>query len=315
MSRPVEKEPAVPEDYMQVVLRNHIEAGRASEADWWDESRIPVASIDKRVTELLDLRGKKAIVTGGAGVNLGQACVNRLAGLGADVAVVDLAPRDAEESGRQRWAAPPDAFAVAEAAAAKWDATVIALHGDATDWDSIAGTFQEAHERLGGFDILVNNAADAVVGDFATMTRADIDRTARGTLVGPIYCSRIALDYMLPQGSGRIINIGSEAGAAAMPWLTLYGSMKGGLATFTRFLGKEVARHGVHVLGVNAGSMWGPNRPMTPPGPEVLYARARTGIQRLELPEEVANMVAFLASDAASAMAGSVVDMGGGMSV
>lgn len=302
-------------DYLQVLLSQHVDAGEADPAYWWDESRIPLDSIDQRVTQLMDLTGKKAVVTGGAGLNLGQACVNRLAGLGADVAVVDLKPDVAAESGTQRWATPPDANAVARAASQKWGARVVAIHGDVMSWEGAQSTLQECNDVLGGIDILVNNAADAAVGPFASMTPADIDRSVRGTLVGPLYCSRIALDYMIPRGGGRIINIGSEAGNTAMPLLTLYGSLKAGLATFTRFLSKEVAQHGVHVLGVNAGSMWGPNRPVPTDGPEVLYGRARTAIQRYELPEEVANMVAFLASDAASAMTGTMVDMGGGMSV
>lgn len=305
----------MPDDYMHELLAEHIEARHPHQSIWWDESRIPLASIDKRVTELLNLTGRKAVVTGGAGINLGQACVNRLAGLGADVAVVDLSPQAAQSTGQMRHAAPPDAEAVAAAAAKKWDATVIAVHGDVMSWEGAQAALSECHDRLGGIDILVNNAADCAVGDFATMTPQDIDRTVRGTLVGPIYCSRVALDYMLPQGSGRIINIGSEAGLSAMPWLTLYGTMKAGLATFTRFLGKEVGRHGIGVLGVSAGSMWGPDRPLTGDVPQTLYPRARTAIQRYELPEEVANMVAFLASDAASAMAGSVIDMGGGMAI
>ena len=98
--------------------------------EYWDEARTPLDSVDKTVSDLLDLRGKKAIVTGGAGRNLGQACVNRLAGLGADVAVLDLSPEQAV--GRQRWETPPDAEAAAAAASEKWGAKVIAVHGDVT---------------------------------------------------------------------------------------------------------------------------------------------------------------------------------------
>lgn len=79
---------------------------------WLDEVLIPLKSIDQRVSELHDLRGKKAVVIGGAGLNLGQACVNRLAGLGADVVVVDLDPSVAAQ-GRQRWMTPPDAHGIA----------------------------------------------------------------------------------------------------------------------------------------------------------------------------------------------------------
>lgn len=302
-------------DYILRTLESHVEAGAADSSYWWDEGRIPIASIDQRVADLMDLTGKKAVVTGGAGINLGQACVNRLAGMGADVAVLDLSPAAAEQSGAKRWASPPDADGVAAAAAEKWGSKVYAVHGDVMSWDGAAAALEQCHDKLGGIDILVNNAADVAVGNFAQMTPEDIDRSVRGTLVGPLYCSRIALEYMIPAGGGRIINIGSEAGSSAMPGLTLYGALKSGLGTFTRFLSKDVAQYGVHVLGVNAGSMWGPGRPVPADGPATLYPRGRTAIQRYELPEEVANMVAFMASDAASAMTGVMVDMGGGMSV
>ncbi|WGY00363.1 SDR family oxidoreductase [Nocardioides sp. QY071] len=303
-------------DYFHRLLSEHVEAGAADPAYWWDEDRIPLSSIDKRASDLMDLTGKRAVVTGGAGMNLGQACVNRLAGMGAEVVVVDLAREAAEASGHQRWAQPPDAHAVAAAAAERWGTRVLAVHGDVMTWDGAAAVLEESRDLLGGIDILVNNAADVAVGDFATMSAEDIDRSVRGTLTGPLYCTRLALDHMIAQGTGgRIINIGSEAGQTAMPGLTLYGALKSGLGTFTRFLSKEVAEHGIHVLGVNAGSMWGPGRAVPADGPATLYSRSRTAIQRYELPEEVANMVAFLASDAASAMTGTMVDMGGGMSV
>ncbi|MDH6522791.1 3-oxoacyl-[acyl-carrier protein] reductase [Streptomyces sp. SAI-135] len=301
--------------FMQQVLQDHIDAGHGSQTVWWDEKRIPLDSIGKRVTDLLDLRGRRAVVTGGAGINLGQACVNRLAGLGADVAVVDLSAEQVRQRGFSRHPSAPDAAGVAAAAAEKWGTKVIPIHGDVMDWDGVQTVMSEAAEALGGIDILVNNAADVVVGDFVTFGREEIDRSVRGTLTGPMYCTRAVLDHMLPQGKGRIINIGSEAGSSAMPWLTVYGALKAGLGQFTRFLGKELGPQGIQVLGVNAGSMWGPDRPLTEDRPETLYPRGRTAIQRYELPEEVANMVAFLASDAASAMNGAMIDMGGGMAV
>ncbi len=301
--------------FLLQVLQNHIDAGNGSQTVWWDESRIPLDSIEKRVTDLLDLRGRRAVVTGGAGINLGQACVNRLAGLGADVAVVDLSAEQVRERGFSRHPSAPDAEGVAAAAAKKWGTNVVPIHGDVMDWDSVQQVMTTAAEALGGIDILVNNAADVVVGDFMNFGREEIDRSVRGTLTGPMYCTRAALDHMVPQGRGRIINIGSEAGSSAMPGLTVYGALKSGLGQFTRFLGKELGPQGIQVLGVNAGSMWGPGRPLTDDRPETLYPRGRTAIQRYELPEEVANMVAFLASDAASAMNGAMIDMGGGMAV
>ena len=302
-------------DILREVLQHRIDAGDWSVERWWDESRIPLESKDKRVTELLDLSGKKALVTGGAGLNLGQACVNRLAGLGADVAVVDLSRELVEAKGGSYHGAPPNGQAVADAAAEKWGAKVISVEGDATDWDSLQSVYAEVNDRLGGIDIVVNSAVEAAVGDFATLSREDIERTVRGTFQGAVLSSRIALDYMIPQGSGRIINVGSDAGNTWVPWLTLYGSSKAGIAQFTRFLGREVGHHGIQVLGVAPGSMWGPGRELPPEYAESLAPLVRTAIERFQLPEEIANMVGFLASDASSAMNGVMIEMGGGLSV
>jgi 3-oxoacyl-[acyl-carrier protein] reductase len=183
------------------------------------------------------------------------------------------------------------------------------------EWDGIQAVMNECAARLGKIDILVNNAADVAVGDFASFTPADIDRSIRGTLRGPMYCTRAVLDHMIPNGGGAIVNIGSEAANTWAPGIAVYGALKAGLAAFNKFVGKELAQHNVRLNGVNAGSMWGPNRALLPDTYVGVYARARTAIQRYELPEEVANMVAFLASDAASAMVGETIDMGGGMAI
>ncbi|MGE0136520.1 MAG: SDR family NAD(P)-dependent oxidoreductase [Ilumatobacteraceae bacterium] len=301
-------------DFMRDVFEKYLAESGGDPARWWNE-RVPVEQIDRRLSDLLDLRGKTAVVTGGAGLNLGQACVNRLAGLGAEVAVVDMTPEDAAASGHQRWPSPPDAEATAAAASEKWGTRAIAVHGDVMTWDGVQAVMTECADHLGRIDILVNNAADVAVGDFASFTAADIDRSIRGTLAGPMYCTRAVLDHMIPNGGGVIVNIGSEAANTWMPGIALYGSLKAGLAAFNKYVGKELAQHNVRLVGVNAGSMWGPNRTPLPDTFVGVYSRARTAIQRYELPEEVANMVAFLASDAASAMVGETIDMGGGMAI
>ncbi|MBN9112421.1 MAG: SDR family oxidoreductase [Pseudonocardia sp.] len=299
-------------DYLQELLQSQVAAG-TDPAYWWGD-RVPVASIDKSVTDLLDLTGKKAIVTGGAGRNLGQACVNRLAALGADVAAIDLPATEAVRK-RLRWAEPPDVKAVAARASEKWDARVVGIEGDVVTKTGIEAAIAESVEQLGGVDILVNNAIEVRVGDFLGMSYEDIELSARGTFVAPVYCTRVALEHMIPQGRGVIVNVCSEASQTATPSLTVYGALKLGMNGFTNFAGKELARHGIRVVGVNPGCMWGPDRDLLDDTPEGLYPLVRTAIQRFQLPEEVANMIAFLSTDAASCMAGTMVNMGGGMSL
>jgi 3-oxoacyl-[acyl-carrier protein] reductase len=303
-------------DFLRDVLTSHIEQNGSNPGYWWDEERVPLDSIDKSVTQLMDLRGKKAVVVGGAGLNLGQACVNRLAGLGAEVAIVDLEPAAAADFQRAAGRDPKwDAAGVAERAAERWSTSVFPVYGDVTTWQGAAQVIDECQERLGRLDIIVINAVDMAMGPFAEMPLEDIDRTVRGTLMIPLYCARAALDHMIPQGGGKIITVGSVSGLAFMPNQVMYGTCKAGVNTFTQFLGKELAPHGVQVVGVNPGSMWGPDREFVPDTYLGLYSRGRQALMRYELPEEVANMVAFLATDASSCMVGTMVDMGGGQSI
>ncbi len=305
----------MPKNFLKDVLEQHIANG-SDNTIWWDEERIPLHTIEQRVTDVMSLKGKRAVVMGGAGINLGQACVNRLAGLGADIAVIDL-PQDKADAfqlsvGRQPG---PNAEQMAKIVADRWDVKTVGIFGDVLEWDEIQRVMAEANDALGGIDILVNSAVSTYVGPLVSMSRENIDTAIGGTLAGPIYSCRAALDYMVPQGYGRIINIGSAAAVTALPDLGMYGTCKAGLQAFNRSLGMELAPYGVLVNGVNPGSMWGPNRELLPDFWQTLYDHGRTAIQRYELPEEVANMVAFLASDAASAMAGVTVDMSGGMAL
>jgi 3-oxoacyl-[acyl-carrier protein] reductase len=135
-----------------------------------------------------------------------------------------------------------------------------------------------------------------------------------GTLLGPMYSSKAVLEYMVPQKSGRIINVASAAGFTAIPDLVVYGASKAGLVGFTRNLAQEVAKHGIHVLGVAPGIMM----PAAPPSgpvqaPSVVESFARTWLGRVSIAEEVANLVAFMASSAASYMTGTTINIDGGI--
>ena len=162
----------------------------------------PRAAVARPVSELLDLRGKRAAVTGGAGANLGQAIVGRLAALGASVAVLH----------RSRSAAA--AARVAAEAAERWGVDVVAIEADATDWDAVHLAAHQVAERLGGLDIWINSAGSGADGGaaaayFATYTQRNVDATITGYLTPTLHGTHAALDVMLPQRQGRIINIAS----------------------------------------------------------------------------------------------------------
>lgn len=272
--------------------------------------RLPRWIIEKRVTELMDLRGKKAMVTGAGSSGLGQAIANRLAGLGADVVLIDLNLDGAEQN--------------AEVVRKRWGTKAFALQGDCMNWDDVQRYTRESHDKLGGIDILVNNPVTVVSNLFETQTKEEIERTVAGTLLIPMFGARAVLDYMIPQRSGRIINIASVGGRIAHKKLTVYNAAKSGVIGFTRNLAHEVAHHGIYVLGVGPGIMFNERQKAMFLNANDTNDQARAGreaicegfthvqLGRMSIPEEVANMVAYLCTDAASYMVGQTIDVAGG---
>ncbi|MDR1213680.1 MAG: SDR family oxidoreductase [Propionibacteriaceae bacterium] len=274
----------------------------------WD--RVPTDIVEKSVTALMDLKGKKAIVTGAGGYGLGQACANRLASLGADVALVGHSSLERTEAN-------------AEVVRRRWNAKAIAVVGELTDYADTERVFAECHERLGGIDILINNSVAVSVGDFAAMSPAAIDHCVAGSFTMLTYCCRVVLDYMMPQRSGRIINISSIGGRAYHPNIALYNACKAGVIGLTRTLGAELISHGIRVNGVCPGVMLHDNLRAAfenpTDDPHNFYAREAViqGFEyaaegRVSLPEEVANMVAFLCTDAATYIVGQNFNHAGG---
>lgn len=285
----------------------------SDERDWAREmglDRLPRHIIDKRVTDLMDLRGKKAICTGAGGDGLGQAIANRLAGLGADVALVGRTLSKVE----QRAAEIRD----------RWGVKAYAIEADLSDWDQVHRSVDESKEAMGGLDIMVNNPVMVIGGAFEKHSKQDIDFTVHGSFTMLMYGAHAALQHMLPQGSGKIINIASAAGRTAQKGLVVYGASKAGVIGFTRNLAHEVALRGVSVMGVAPGIMIKPDLEqniLNPRNEGEKVARSSVfealddlvQLRRVSLPEEVANMVAYLATEAADYMCGQTIDVSGGM--
>lgn len=282
------------------------------EQDWAEVlgfDRLPEHIIGKRVTELMDLSGKKAFVTGAGGDGLGQAIANRLAGLGADIALIGRTLEKVERRGRE----------VEE----RWGVKTVAIRADMSDWDQVHDAVAEAHSALGGLDIMVNNPVMVAGGLFENQTKEQIDFTVLGSLTMMMYGAHAALQFLLPQGSGKIINIGSVGGRIQQRGLVVYNSCKAGVIGFTRNLAHEVALRGVNVLGVAPGIMLNPNLKqyvLNPQNDQDLAGRAaiieaitqQVQLGRASLPEEAANMVAFLATEAADYLCGQTIDVAGG---
>jgi 2-dehydro-3-deoxy-L-rhamnonate dehydrogenase (NAD+) len=162
-----------------------------------------------------------AIVTGGAG-GLGAAIVDRFLTDGVEVAVADVAASGREDA--------------------------LSIHVDVTDVESVEAMAATVVDRLGGIDVLVNNAG--IAGPTAPVVEyppGEWRRVIELNLDGVFHCTRACLPHMLERGAGRIVNIASIAGKEGNPDMAAYSAAKAGVIAFTKSLGKELARSGVLV--------------------------------------------------------------------
>jgi 3-oxoacyl-[acyl-carrier protein] reductase len=269
--------------------------------------RLPHEITTKSVSELMDLTGRVAFVTGGGGPGLGQAIVHRLASQGATVALADL---DVEAAAR-----------VAGDASARWGVRTLPLECDVRSEPSVTASIDRCVAELGALDILVNDVGGYLVGSFETTSMDDAEALIRLNLVSQLQCTKAALAHMIPQRSGSIVNISSDGGKMGSPLIVVYNAIKAGLIGFTRNLAFDVSKYGIRVNCVCPGIML---LPVMEAGLAALehddpavsvfeFALDRVPLGRGCLPEEVANVVAFLAGDAASYVQGAAYSVGGGL--
>ncbi|MGY2372996.1 SDR family NAD(P)-dependent oxidoreductase [Pseudomonas sp. SDO524_S393] len=175
----------------------------------------------------------------------------------------------------------------------------------------------KAIEHFGRLDVLVNNAGIIINKPVIDMTREDWERVQNVNVTAAFLHSREAIKAMIPNGTGAIVNIASYAAYQAFPTIAAYTASKGALAQLTRTLALEVIEHGIRVNAVGSGDVVTHILDsVVADGPSFLAQHGETApIKRAAQPEEIAEVVAFLASNKASYMVGSVVMADGGMSV
>lgn len=256
------------------------------------------------MTVELDLSGRTALVTGaGQGVGAGIAAI--LAAAGATVAVNDLVPERAGQHADELRAGGFDA---------------VAAPFDVTDHGAVAA----AVARLGRVDILVNNAGNAG-GDawpgmvaFADTSPADWAPFLAVNLHGVMHCVHAALPGMIERGWGRVVTIISDAARAGEPMMAVYAAAKAGAAGLSRSVAKEVGRHGITVNCISLGTMRTPlsEASWAAAGEAEVRARLRGyAVRRPGRPDDVAGLVAYLASPAAEWITGQTIPLNGGYSL
>ena len=238
------------------------------------------------------LTGRRALVTGGA-KGIGAGIARRLAAEGADVVIADV-----DE-------------AAAKDLAAAIGATALAL--DITDPSAV----DEAVAAHGPFAVLVNNAGVDDFAFFTELTPARRRRMLDVNLEGTFACSAAVLPGMQAAGSGRIVNLSSEAGRVGSKGNAVYAATKGAIIAFTKSLARENARYSITVNAVAPGPVDTPMLDATrarPDGARIVDAMiAGTQLRRLGTTAEIAAAVAFLASDDAGYITGETLGVSGGM--
>lgn len=242
----------------------------------------------------MDLKNKVAIVTG-AGRGIGYAIAEKLALCGASVALADISEQNAREAVEKINAA---------------GAQAAAFVGDTADPGVVELLFADVLERFGQIDILVNNAGINRDAMLHKMDHTQWDDVIRVNLSGYFYCTQQAAKLMREAGYGRIVNIASASIEGNIGQAN-YAAAKAGVVGLTKTAAKELARKGITANAICPGFI---ETEMTKSIPEKAWDMmvGKIPMGYVGKPVEVANLVAFLASDEAAYITGEVIYVGGG---
>lgn len=255
---------------------------------------------DRKQEDFRDmLTGKIALVTGG-GRGIGRAIALTLAGYGADVAVNYSGSREKAE------AVAGEIRGLGRRAAA--------IKADISNREDCVRLFEETEKELGKIDILVNNAGITRDNLAIRMSEEEFEQVMDTNLKGAFFCMQLAAKSMLRQRKGRIVSISSISGVRGNAGQINYCAAKAGIVGMTKCLAKELASRNITVNAVAPGYI---DTDMTAVLPEKVKEAvlAQVPLGRMGRPEDIAETVAFLASDRAAYITGQTIMVDGGMGI
>lgn len=244
---------------------------------------------------MIDLKGRSAVVTGSAR-GIGKAIATKLASFGANVVISDINADAAKATAAEIGATGPKAISFA---------------ADVSKGDQADALIESCVKEFGKIDILVNNAGITKDTLLLRMKQEQWDAVIAVNLTGTYLCAQAAFKHMFKQKNGAIINISSIAGENGNVGQTNYAASKAGVIGFTKAVALEGASRGVRCNAIAPGFV---KTDMTDAIPEKirLEMAQKIPLGRAGLPDDIANGVAFLASDMASFITGHILDINGG---
>lgn len=249
-------------------------------------------------------KGRSAIVTGG-GRGIGRAIALALARQGCQVAVLDLLEENAKSVQRE-----------IEAVGTRG----LALRVDLTQCGEVQENVGKVLAEFGQVDVLVNNAGWDKLEPFLESDTGTWEKIIAINFKAVLYTCRTVLPHMVAQGSGKVINIASDAGRVGSTGEAVYSGMKGAVIAFSKSLAREMARHHITVNAVCPGLTETPLlqevRGTSEKASKVIEAVTRAiPLGRVGTPEDIAAAVAFLASPAADYITGQTLSVSGGLTM
>ncbi len=251
------------------------------------------------------LQGKVAFITG-AGGGIGRATAERFVEEGAKVAIAEIN----REFGEAAAASARD-----KAGNAGGDTHFI--HCDVTDKTSVTAAFAETVRRFGGLDILHNNAGGSTPQDGAVTEASEEEfwRVIKLDLFGTFLCSKVGLPHIIARGGGSVINMSSNLALMAIPGRACYGAAKGGVASLTRAMAVDYAKHKIRVNAIApSATLTDRVKRLIDINPS-LKQLADSHLLGLGLPIHVADMAVYLVSDESAITTGQILSVDSGVTI